>query len=183
MRSLPDITTRGDAQEEADRLNQINQAVIGAKEGFKEALCDAAGEEVFASVVQQADGRAKSIDEFTLYQLTEALIAGANRPKAKHVLQQVVSAITMPFDFRKKITDNVAVQKVMITKAQSFGVDISVSLLAINLEANMEYAQSHEWGREFRICGQAVRKKYPDYTHKHDQTSYDDIVAEYAAAD
>jgi hypothetical protein len=55
--------------------------------------------------------------------------------------------------------------------------------LVLNLEANMEYAQSFDWGREFRICGQAVRKKYPDYSHKHDHASYDDIVQEYAAAD
>jgi hypothetical protein len=47
----------------------------------------------------------------------------------------------------------------------------------------MEYAQSHEWGREFRVSGQAIRKKYPDYTYKHDQTLYDDMVKEYAAAD
>jgi hypothetical protein len=47
----------------------------------------------------------------------------------------------------------------------------------------MEYAQSHEWGREFRVSGQAIRKKYPDYTYKHNQTSYDDMVKEYAAAD
>jgi hypothetical protein len=62
-------------------------------------------------------------------------------------------------------------------------VTVHVSLLVINLEANMEYAQSHEWGREFRVSGQAIRKKYPDYTYKHDQTSYDDMVKEYAAAD
>ena len=35
---LPTITTRADAQDEADRINQINQAVIGAKEGATEAF-------------------------------------------------------------------------------------------------------------------------------------------------
>ena len=71
----------------------------------------------------------------------------------------------------------------MVNKAQTFGVTIDVSLLVINLKANMEYAQSHKWGREFRISGQAVRQKYPDYAHKHNQTSYDDLVTMYAAAD
>jgi hypothetical protein len=180
---VPDITTRSDAQEEADRLNQFNQAVLGVKEGFKEAICAACGTDALTSVIKQADGQAKSIDDYILYDLTEALIAGAQRPKAKHVLQQIVEAMTMQFDFRKKIMDNVAMQKIMVNKAQSFGVTIDVSLLVINLEANMEYAQSHEWGREFRISGQAVRTKYPDYAHKHNQASYDDIVNEYAAAD
>jgi hypothetical protein len=62
-------------------------------------------------------------------------------------------------------------------------VTVHVSLLVINLEANMEYAQSHEWRCEFRVSGQAIHKKYPDYTYKHDQTSYDNMVKEYAAAD
>lgn len=48
----------------------------------------------------------------------------------------------------------------------------------------MEYAQSHEWGHDFRICGQAVRRNtLITAPTKHDQTSYYDIVAEYAVAD
>jgi hypothetical protein len=179
----PEITTRSEAQDEADRLNQFNQAVIGIKEGYKDALCNNGGTDALVSVLKQADGTLKSIDEYTLFELTEARIAGAKRPQAKHVLKQLVEAITMPFDFQKKIMDNVAKQQILVNKAQSFGITIDVSLLVVNLESNMEYAQSHEWGREFRISGQAVRKKYPDYTHKHNQASYNDIVTEYAAAD
>jgi hypothetical protein len=89
----------------------------------------------------------------------------------------------MQFDFCKKVMDNVALQKILVNKATTFGVTVHVSLFVINLKANMEYAQSHEWGREFRVSGQAIRKKYPDYTYKHNQTSYDDMVKEYAAAD
>ncbi len=89
----------------------------------------------------------------------------------------------MQFDFRKKVMDNVALQKILVNKAMTFRLTVYVSLLVINLEANMEYAQSHKWGREFRVSGQAIRKRYPDYTYTHDQTSYDDMVKEYAAAD
>jgi ethanolamine ammonia-lyase large subunit len=35
---LPTFTTRTEAQDEADRLNIINQSVIGAKEGVVEAI-------------------------------------------------------------------------------------------------------------------------------------------------
>ena len=82
----------------------------------------------------------------------------------------------MQFDFRKKVMDNVAPHKILVNKATTFGVTVHVSFLVINLEANMEYAQSHKWGREFIVSGQAIRKKYPDYTYKHDQTSYGDMV-------
>jgi len=72
--------------------------------------------------------------------------------------------------------DNVVLQKILVNKATAFEVTVHVYLLVINLKANMEYALSHEWGREFRVSGQAISKKYPGYTYKHDQTSYNDMV-------
>ena len=111
-----------------------------------------------------------------LYELAEARIAGVHHPKATRILKQIVSAITMQFNFRKKVMDNVALHKILVNKATAVGVTVHVSLLVVNLKANMEYTQSHEWGREFIVSGQAIRKKYPDYTNKHDQKSYDDMV-------
>ncbi len=64
-----------------------------------------------------------------LYELVEARIAGARCPKAMHVLKQIVSAITMQFDFRKKVMGNMALQKIMVTKAKAFRVNIDVLLL------------------------------------------------------
>ena len=81
-----------------------------------------------------------------------------------------------------KVMGNVALQKILVNKAMAFGVTIDVSLLIMNLKANMEYTQSHEWGRKFRVSGQAIRKKFTN-SHKHDQTLYDDMIQEYAAAD
>jgi len=68
----------------------------------------------------------------------------------------------MQFNFCKKVMDNVALQKILVNKATAFRVTVHVSLLVVNLKANMECTQSHEWGREFRVRGQAIRKKYPD---------------------
>ena len=66
----------------------------------------------------------------------------------------------MQFDFHKKVMDNVELQKILVNKATAFGATVDVSLLAMNLEANMEYAQSHEWGRQFRVSSQAIRKRH-----------------------
>jgi hypothetical protein len=159
--------TRQEAQDAADRLNQIYQAVLGFKEGFKEKLCDSGGTDALSSVLHQADRQNKIINDYTLHELADAHIAGAHHPKATHILKQIVSAITMQFDFRKKVMDNVALQKIMVKKATAFGVTVNVSLLAVNLKANMVYSQSHEWGLEFRVSGQAIRKKYPDYSHNN----------------
>ncbi len=65
----------------------------------------------------------------------------------------------MQFDFCKKVMDNVVLQKILVNKTTTFGVTVQVSLLVINLKANMENTQSHEWGREFRVSGHTIRKK------------------------
>ena len=60
----PDIMTRQEAQDEANRLNQIYQAVISIKEGFKEKLCKLGGINALSLVLQQAGGQHKSIDNY-----------------------------------------------------------------------------------------------------------------------
>ena len=179
---LPDITDRANAQEEADHLTKLNQAVIGAKEGIIAKLKAEAGDNALQAELQEADGEEKGIDSISLHKLKELVIAGANRTRSVEILTLSTQAIAFNFDFRKKVAENIAAQKVLINKATSFGLTIHASLLAINLLRNMEYAESEDWGREFRPCMQAVRKKY-DYNHQHDQASFDDIIAEFSTAD
>jgi hypothetical protein len=47
----PPITSRSEAQEEADRLNVINQLVIGAKEGVVEAVTKLVGSDITDAVL------------------------------------------------------------------------------------------------------------------------------------
>ena len=178
----PDITDRANAQEEADRMTKLNQAVIGAKEGIISKLKEAVGDQVLAAELQEADGEPKGIDDISLYKLKELVITGANRTKSIEILKHATQAITFNFDFRKKVAENIARQKVLINKATSFGLTIDASLLATNLLRNMEYAEGENWGREFRPCMQAVRKKY-DYNYQHDATTLDDMIAEFSTAD
>ena len=42
-----------------------------------------------------------------------------------HVLKQIVSAITMQFDFPEKMMDNMALQKIMVNKVKAFGVTVN----------------------------------------------------------
>ncbi len=48
---LPTFTTQMEAQEEADRLNIINQLVIGAKEGIVEALRKLFGSDITDAIL------------------------------------------------------------------------------------------------------------------------------------
>jgi len=64
---LPTITTRTEAQEEANRLNVINQSVIGAKEGVVKAISKLIRSDITDTILRTADGsNHKSIDDFTL---------------------------------------------------------------------------------------------------------------------
>jgi hypothetical protein len=76
---LLSITTQAEAQEEADRLNVINQSVIGAKEGVVKAITKLVGSDVTNAILRTADGsNHKSIDDFTLVEVMKSAINGAN---------------------------------------------------------------------------------------------------------
>jgi hypothetical protein len=66
---LPSITSRVEAQEEADQLNVINQLVIGSKEGMVKAITKLVSSNVTDAIQLTADGsNHKSIDNFTLFE-------------------------------------------------------------------------------------------------------------------
>jgi hypothetical protein len=51
----PTITSQSEAQEEADRLNVINQLVIGVKEGVVEAVMKLVGSDITDAFLRTAD--------------------------------------------------------------------------------------------------------------------------------
>ncbi len=92
-----------EAQEEADRLNLINQLVIGAKEGVVEAVMKLVGSNITDTVLQTADGsNHKSIDDYTLFAVMAAAIDGADQPSTTDVLEQLLEVINHTFDLQKR---------------------------------------------------------------------------------
>ena len=82
----PSITERSDAHDEADRINLLNQAVIGAKEGFVEAITNKVGAEITGSVLKTVDGSDyKGVDDYQLEDLLGAVLQGADRPSGANV--------------------------------------------------------------------------------------------------
>ncbi len=77
-----------EAQEEADRLNVINQSIISAKEGVVEAVMKLVGSNITNAVLRTADGsNHKSIDDYTLFAVMAAAINGADQPSTTDVLE------------------------------------------------------------------------------------------------
>jgi hypothetical protein len=102
---LPSITSRAEAQEEANQLNVINQLVIGAKEGVVEAITKLVGSNITDAILQTADGsNHKSINNFTLFEVMKSAINSTDQPSTNDVLEQLLNIINHSFDFRKKIS-------------------------------------------------------------------------------
>jgi hypothetical protein len=103
----PSITAQAEAQEEADRLNVINQSVIGTKEGVVEAITKFVGSNVTDAILWMADGSDhKSIEDFTLFEVMKSAIHGANGPSTNDVLEQLLEVINHNLDFCKKVSVN-----------------------------------------------------------------------------
>jgi hypothetical protein len=152
---LPTFTTQTEAQEEADRLNVINQSIIGAKEGVVEAVLKLVG-----SNITDDGSDFKSIDDFTLYEVMKVAINGADRLTTNDVLEQLLEVINHPFDFRKKVSVNMELMQSNAARMATYGIVIGIPQLTLTLLANIETATKSDYGREFRSAMHAIRKKY-----------------------
>jgi hypothetical protein len=180
---LPTFTTQTEAQEEADRLNVIDQLVICAKKGVVEAVSKLVGSDITDAILQTADGSDhKSIDDFTLYKVMKVAIDGADRPSMNDVFEQLVKVINHLFDFRKKVSVNMELMQLNAAQMATCGIVIGIPQLTLTLLANIKTATESDYGREFCSAMHAIRKKYA-YNRVHNATSLQTILTELAGAD
>ncbi len=180
---LPIITTRVEAQEEADQLNFINQLVIGAKEGAIEAITKQVGSNITNAILCTANGsNHKSVDNFTLFDVMQVAIDGAGRPSTNDVLEQLLKVINHTFDFCKKISINMELLQLNAAQMAKYGITIGVPQLMLTLLANIKTLTKSKYGHKFHSAMHAIRKKYT-HNHVHDGASLQTILMELAGAD
>jgi hypothetical protein len=172
---LPIITTQAEAREEANRLNIINQLVIGAKEGAVEAITKLVSSNITNAILRTADGsNHKRVDNFTLFNVMQVAIDGADRLSTNEVLEQLLEVINHTFNFCKKISVNMELLQSNAAQMATYGITIGVPQLVLTLSANIETATKSKYGYEFRSAMHAIRKKYT-YNHVHDAASLQTI--------
>ncbi len=168
---LPIITTGAEAQEEANRLNVINQLVIGAKEGAIEAITKLVVSNITDAILRTAEGNDhKSINEFTLFNVMQVAIDRADRPSTNDVLEQLLEVISHTFVFCMKISVNMELLQLKATQMATYGITIGIPQLVLTLLANIETATKSKYGHKFHSAMHAIRKKYT-YNHVHDVAS------------
>ncbi len=146
----PTITSQSEAQEEADRLNVINQSVICTKEGVVKAVTKLVGSDITNAVLRTANGsNHKSIDNYTLFAVMAAAIDGTNQPSTTNVLEQLLEVINHTFDFQKKVSVNMELMQSNAARMVTYGITISIPQLTLTLIANIKNATKAEYGRNF----------------------------------
>jgi hypothetical protein len=146
----PTVTSRLEAQEEANRLNVINQSVIGAKEGVVEAVTKLVGSNITNAVLQTADGsNHKSINNYTLFAVMAAAINGADQASTTNMLEQLLEVINHTFDFQKKVNVNMELMQSNTARMAMYGIAISIPQLTLTLIANIENAIKAKYGCKF----------------------------------
>ena len=181
--SPPAITTCPDAIDAADRKNNLTQSVIGAKEGATEAVTVKVGARVTDTVLRTSDGTDyKSVDEYELFQLINAVMQAADRPRVREVRQQMVDTLATKFNFQQRFLDNVAVLRAQIARLPAYGITINEDVVAAIILAEADKAARKLWGREIETAADKIRLRY-GYDHAHDAQSVAVILTELAAAD
>jgi hypothetical protein len=146
----PTITSQSEAQEGADRLNVINQLVIGATEGVVKAVTKLIGSNITNAVLQTADGsKHKSINDYMLSAVMAAAIDGTDQPSTTDVLEQLLEVINHTFDFHRKISVNMELMQSNVARMATYGIAISIPQLTLMLIANIENATKAKYGCEF----------------------------------
>ena len=140
----PVFIKRIEAQEEADRLNIINQLVIGKshKQGGQRHH--------WHHPTNSWWQRPQKSGRLHLYEVMKAATKGAYRPTATDVLEQVIEDIHHPFDFRKKVSVNMELMQSNTARMATYGIVIGIPQLTLTLRlANIETSCKAEYGREF----------------------------------
>ena len=179
----PDISDRQDAEAAAEKLNINYQSIIGAKEAIAEAITMQAGTDITDPVLRTPDGSDfKTVDEFEIFELINAVMNGADRPRPIDILAQYTAVLQFQFVWQDKVRRNAEVLSTRAGRLSAFGLTIDAAQRATVILANLDRAAGEEWGSDFRPVVQKIRAKYP-YNHTFDDAAIEYILAECAKAD
>ncbi len=81
--------------------------VIRAKVGAVKAITKLVGSNITDAILRMADGsNHKSVDDYTLFEVMQVAINGADCPSTNDVLEQLLEVINHTFNFSKKVSIN-----------------------------------------------------------------------------
>ena len=99
--------------------------MIGTKEGVVEALTTFVSTDTTHTVLQRAGSDYKYLNKYTLQELMQAAIDGADRPPETDFLTQLLEVINFVFDFRKTIRANMTGMQALTARMKTYRIKVS----------------------------------------------------------
>ena len=90
---LAKITARVDTESKANYQNIARQAGIRAKEGTAAGISKHVGTSITDSVLLEADGTTKKVDEWHLYKIIKEMITTKDQPANTNILDTLVTIL------------------------------------------------------------------------------------------
>ena len=104
----PEITTKSDAQDEADRKNVFCLAAIGVKEGIAEGITKIVGKDITNLILQTTENSDfKYVDKYQIHQLLTAITERVKISEATNIRRQFVNIAGTILDWRETVVTNV----------------------------------------------------------------------------
>jgi hypothetical protein len=180
---VPEISSRSDANEEANIRNTANQAVIGCKEAIIRGIVHLVGTSITDSILKEpTTNDPKNVDAVAIADLFTAIENNAVRPTPIDVLTKCTDLLWRPFNFQEPCVNNIEALKKEAGLLAALGITIDNSQLAANILANVTHAAKQSWGRDFEPALRTLRRTYA-HNHQHDATSIAAIAQELALVD
>jgi len=146
----PPITSCTKVQEEADRVNFVDQSVISTKAGVFEAITNLVGSNITNAILYTADrSDHKRNNDYMLFKVMQAAIDGANPLATTNVLVQLLDVINHTLDFCKKVSVNMELMQNNTARMAMYGIAISVPQMTLTLLVIIEIATKAEYGCKF----------------------------------
>ena len=142
-----------------------------------ELPCKVVGTDITDSTLRTTNGKDfKTFDEYTLFNLMQAVIEGAELPATTAVRNLYVTLCSTKFDLRSKMIVNVERLHSQVAKPKGCGVTIGDYVICLIIIANTEWSASQDWGGEFRDAMRNIRKTHP-YNKVNTSSTYAVIMS------
>jgi hypothetical protein len=164
---------RADTKVEADDRNYAIQATIGTKEGSAIALRKAVGDDIVDQVTKHSDGRPKTVDDWRLADIFNAIEAAAKRPTAGEVLLLKTKTLRTIFDFRGSLKTAVERFRTQVGRVTAYKLSFNQTEFALVVMHNIHRATQQHYGRDFR---EVYRTQLYPIDHQHDDASLQDML-------
>ena len=93
-----------------------------------------------------ANQQRRGIDNYTIADIIDVILEGANRPTTPDVHERLIEAIGYEFNFTKRCAVNLETIRTMGSKLGAYRIGITDAQATLIVLSNIDSAMQHGWG-------------------------------------